>query len=432
LSASASYKQTSNMEMSLRKAEQELEKTERKYHDATKDVEIARQACDAEMCRCCDQMQTMELDRITEMEKFIQTYSNAIKTLTDTMNQVTQDLYAIRITPVSDVVLEAKQNVQTAEIEILTYDIYAQNDHNAMSQERRILSLMHWIQMLKQDIEIQKRSKNGVVVRANRDYSASASNDDDDDGTMHRQKKSEKKKGEGIENLQGFCKQNQNFSTSVNPSEICINRESVRLLQCLYEGSLYQMEKVYNHIKSLPEPQYEYSQCFAKSYTDKNIPTTLLRIPFQPSNQNPPSAPSSTSYLARSSPVVGTPVMPHQHGFPPPPPYSGQGGTPIGWAIDNLPHEHPAPDNRSMAPGPPPYPVLPSSMTSSTDSLRHPPQLPVKYVKVLHSYDAEHDDELTIRPGDLIILLERRPDQWCRGNLDGNIGLFPGNFVQEL
>lgn len=39
------------MEMSLRKAEQELEKTERKYHDATKDVEIARQACDAEMCR---------------------------------------------------------------------------------------------------------------------------------------------------------------------------------------------------------------------------------------------------------------------------------------------------------------------------------------------------------------------------------------------
>ncbi|CAF1506204.1 unnamed protein product, partial [Adineta ricciae] len=422
LSASASYKQTSNMEMSLRKAEQELEKTERKYHDATKDVEIARQACDAEMCRCCDQMQTMELDRISEMEKFIQTYSNAIKTLTDTMNQVTQDLYAIRITPQSDIVLEAKQNVQAAETEILTYDIYAQNDHNAMSQERRVLSLMHWIQMLKQDIEIQKRSKNDVVVRANHDYSASASNDDDDDdGAMHR-----------IENLQGFCKQNQNFSASVNPSEICINRESVRLLQCLYEGSLYQMEKVYNHIKSLPEPQYEYSQCFAKSYTDKNIPTTFLRIPFQPSNQNPPSAPSSTSYLARSSPIVGTPVMPHQHGFPPPPPYSGQGGTPIGWAIDNLPHEHPAPDNRSMAPGPPPYPALPSSMTNSTDSLRHPPQLPVKYVKVLHSYDAEHDDELTIRPGDLIMLIERRSDQWCRGNLDGNIGLFPGNFVQEL
>ena len=33
-------------------------------------------------------MQTMELDRITEMDKFIQTYSNAIQKLGETMNQV--------------------------------------------------------------------------------------------------------------------------------------------------------------------------------------------------------------------------------------------------------------------------------------------------------------------------------------------------------
>lgn len=32
----------------------------------------------------------------------------------------------------------------------------------------------------------------------------------------------------GIENLQGFCKQNQNFSTSLNPNAVTTNRESVR------------------------------------------------------------------------------------------------------------------------------------------------------------------------------------------------------------
>ena len=37
--------------MGLRKAEQELEKSEKKYHEATKEVELARQTCDAEMCR---------------------------------------------------------------------------------------------------------------------------------------------------------------------------------------------------------------------------------------------------------------------------------------------------------------------------------------------------------------------------------------------
>lgn len=33
-------------------------------------------------------MQMMELDRITEMEKFIQTYTNSIQKLSETMNQV--------------------------------------------------------------------------------------------------------------------------------------------------------------------------------------------------------------------------------------------------------------------------------------------------------------------------------------------------------
>lgn len=42
----------------------------------------------------------------------------------------------------------------------------------------------------------------------------------------------------GIENLQGFCKQNQRFSTSVNPSEITVNRESVRSLFLLFNIKL--------------------------------------------------------------------------------------------------------------------------------------------------------------------------------------------------
>ena len=34
----------------------------------------------------------------------------------------------------------------------------------------------------------------------------------------------------GIDNLQGFVKQNQKFSTSVNPGDITVNRESVRIV----------------------------------------------------------------------------------------------------------------------------------------------------------------------------------------------------------
>ena len=42
------------MESTVQKAEDDLEKIERKYHDATKDVELARQIWDGEFCRVSD------------------------------------------------------------------------------------------------------------------------------------------------------------------------------------------------------------------------------------------------------------------------------------------------------------------------------------------------------------------------------------------
>lgn len=59
-------------------------------------------------------------------------------------------------------------------------------------------------------------------------------------------------------------------------------------------------------------------------------------------------------------------------------------------------------DNQPMAPAPP-YPVLPNMMTVSGGSPRQQQQH--KHVKVLHAYDAQHDDELTIRPSRIHLFL---------------------------
>ena len=56
--------------------------------------------------------------------------------------------------------------------------------------------------------------------------------------------------------------------------------------------------------------------------------------------------------------------------------------------------------NRSAA-STPPYPVLPNVMTASTDSLRQQQQT-LGQVRVLHAYEAQHEDELTIRPGRIL------------------------------
>lgn len=50
---------------------------------------------------------------------------------------------------------------------------------------------------------------------------------------------------------------------------------------------------------------------------------------------------------------------------------------------------------------------------------------------VEYDYDALHDDELTLRPGDIIKNVRYiEEDGWMEGDLNGKRGLFPDNFVK--
>lgn len=52
-------------------------------------------------------------------------------------------------------------------------------------------------------------------------------------------------------------------------------------------------------------------------------------------------------------------------------------------------------------------------------------------VVVEYDYDALHDDELTLRPGDIIKNVRYiEEDGWMEGDLNGKRGLFPDNFVK--
>lgn len=54
--------------------------------------------------------------------------------------------------------------------------------------------------------------------------------------------------------------------------------------------------------------------------------------------------------------------------------------------------------------------------------------------KVLFAYDAVNEDELTLREGDMITLVNRdgQDKGWWKGELRGKVGVFPDNFVQII
>ncbi|KAI9284157.1 hypothetical protein BC943DRAFT_326454 [Umbelopsis sp. AD052] len=53
-----------------------------------------------------------------------------------------------------------------------------------------------------------------------------------------------------------------------------------------------------------------------------------------------------------------------------------------------------------------------------------------EYVTALYDFEAQSAEELSLREGDRIILLSRDEGGWWHGNLNGNIGIFPSNYVE--
>ncbi|CAG0885488.1 unnamed protein product [Darwinula stevensoni] len=80
----------------------------------------------------------------------------------------------------------------------------------------------------------------------------------------------------------------------------------------------------------------------------------------------------------------------------------------------------------------------PHGSTYSNEASSPVPVLPPKPVKekcrVVFAYDAENQDELTLREGDIVTIVSKDVEDpgWWKGELQGRIGVFPDNFVQII
>jgi hypothetical protein len=70
----------------------------------------------------------------------------------------------------------------------------------------------------------------------------------------------------------------------------------------------------------------------------------------------------------------------------------------------------------------------------ATPPARRPPPTPKKNkrAKAMYDYQASGSDEISLREGDIIIVLEQHPDGWWLGELNGKRGLFPGNYTEII
>lgn len=89
-------------------------------------------------------------------------------------------------------------------------------------------------------------------------------------------------------------------------------------------------------------------------------------------------------------------------------------------------------DQGDFAPPPPPMDdtMPPPPQFLQTDEPSWVPASYVEKVVAIFDYEATRDDELTFEEGALIYVLQKNPDGWYEGIMNGYTGLFPGNYVE--
>ncbi|XP_046580411.1 nostrin-like isoform X1 [Haliotis rubra] len=61
-----------------------------------------------------------------------------------------------------------------------------------------------------------------------------------------------------------------------------------------------------------------------------------------------------------------------------------------------------------------------------------PPLTPIGRCKAVYDYDAVHEDEISIKQGDIISVYEKLADGWWQGELNGEVGIFPSTYVEDI
>lgn len=160
------------------------------------------------------------------------------------------------------------------EQEVYLFDIYAENTKNMMNRDRRLANLTRWSELFSTDIESQVKSR------------------------------------QGLDKVKTFAKQNPSFNSN-NDGEVNQKLESVKLLQILYEASLFKVQTALAELLDSPKPAYENAPNLTTTYDKQGVPMSTLKLnPSQvdtanffskPSAPSPPASPTRVSISSASS-----------------------------------------------------------------------------------------------------------------------------------
>ncbi|XP_022239851.1 nostrin-like isoform X2 [Limulus polyphemus] len=158
-------KDISKLEAKRRKAEETMVKADYDYYNNCIKAERMRQEWESAVFQACTQFQEMEEEKLAHMQDFVQKYANHLSVLGPKMVQDCDKLSEVvsKLDVEGDIQCEIKSRRTGPNCpEQLLPDFYAEDMSNLMNKVRRKESLQKFYNMLKRDVELERKGKEGV------------------------------------------------------------------------------------------------------------------------------------------------------------------------------------------------------------------------------------------------------------------------------
>ncbi|XP_047499179.1 uncharacterized protein LOC125045783 isoform X3 [Penaeus chinensis] len=385
-----SEKEALKVEKQRRKAEEAVQKSDLEYYTCCIRTERARLEWESAIYKGSNCFQTLEEERLQALKDLVVKYhknaKEAAPKLVAIASRLDDPVAACDVEKDIQTVISAKGTGENIPEQMLP-DFYAEDMNNIMNRERRKEALEKFVQMLKTDLERERRGK------------------------------------QGVENLAKALQETPTFGGEESQQDVndklqhdAYNRlQHMKAMLAYLEAARYKVQCSLDELNNRPRMTHPLAKHIEVHRDKQGLNFSVLKVPpwvrgnsvdVSPASDSPTGSPN---WNDRGT-ADGTSVQPDSDFDE----FSSQGS-------DRDYQTAVTEDN------------LDSGIKDGTYYARPLESVPtVGRCKALYDYEANMYDELTIRTGDIINIHDKQPDGWWVGELDSVVGIFPATYVEEI
>ncbi|KAJ8917522.1 hypothetical protein NQ315_005571 [Exocentrus adspersus] len=377
----SSDKENAKLEGKKRKAEDAVKKADIEYYTLCVRAERARLEWEAAVLRGVNTFQSLEEERLSNLKSVLTSYLHHSNDLGPRLIEATERIKGpiTQAEPTKDIT--AFQNLRYSSQQVseqLLPDFYCEHITLAMNRERRKQALVKLLHLIRQDIERERKSKNG------------------------------------LENLSKAIKQTPNFGTEDSQQTVTEKLYHMKSMLTYLEGARYKVQSALAELDSRPRAGHPLAPHITITRDKSGLQQSVLKVPqwlreeWFEQDRSPLSEKSLKSDKSDNS-------DPHINDVDDPE-----------WP------DRGAADGNSNQPDSD-FDEFSSQCSSSGGNLcstEESPVQPIATCRAIYPYTPNLPDELPLKPGDILSVYRQQDDGWWLGECSGSVGIFPATYVE--